>query len=105
MGKKEENAHFACAICQQDVVPLQNGSYRNHCPFCLGSIHVDNKPGDRSSSCKGVMIACRLIYSGKKGWQIIHKCQKCGIEKVNRIADGNVQPDDWATLIALSQKI
>lgn len=53
----------------------------------------------------GVMIACRLIYNGKKGWQIIHKCQKCGIEKVNKIADGNVQPDDWPTLIALSQKI
>lgn len=105
MGKKEENTHFVCAICRQDVVPLQNGSYRNHCPFCLGSIHVDNKPGDRDSSCKGIMTAYRLIYSGKKGWQIIHKCQRCGIEKVNKIADGNVQPDDWSTLIALSQKI
>ncbi|MBA2369476.1 MAG: RNHCP domain-containing protein [Candidatus Protochlamydia sp.] len=105
MSKKDENVHFVCAICQQNVWPLQNGSYRNHCPFCLGSIHVDNKPGDRSSLCKGTMMACRLIYNGKKGWQVTHKCQKCGIEKVNKIADGYVQPDDWQILIRLSQQI
>ncbi len=104
MGKKEENGHFVCAICKQNVLPSQNGSYRNHCPFCLGSIHVDVIPGDRKSTCKGMMIACRLRHSGKKGWQIIHLCQKCGIEKANKIADGNVQPDDWTALIAISRE-
>jgi hypothetical protein len=51
-----------------------------------------------------MMIACRLRHSGKKGWQIIHLCQKCGIEKANKIADGNVQPDDWTALIAISRE-
>ncbi|MBA3237248.1 MAG: RNHCP domain-containing protein [Parachlamydiaceae bacterium] len=23
-------------------MPLRNGSYRNHCPFCLSSLHVDD---------------------------------------------------------------
>ncbi len=104
MGKKEENTPFICAICNQDVRALENGSYRNHCPFCLGSIHVDNKPGDRNSTCNGVMVACRLNYNGKKGWQIIHQCQKCGVEKANKIAEEDSQPDDWEKLIKLSQE-
>lgn len=104
MGKKEKNTPFICMICNQDVRALENGSYRNHCPFCLGSIHVDNKPGDRNSTCNGFMAACRLKYNGKKGWQIIHRCQKCGVEKANKIAEEGSQPDDWEKLIKLSQK-
>jgi DNA-directed RNA polymerase subunit RPC12/RpoP len=103
MGKKEENTPFICVICGQHVRALENGSYRNHCPFCLGSIHVDNSPGDRNSTCNGLMVACRLNYNGKKGWQIIHRCQKCGVEKANKIAEGS-QPDDWEKLIKLSQE-
>lgn len=104
MGKKEENTPFICVICNQHVRPLENGSYRNHCPFCLGSIHVDNMPGDRSSTCHGVMVACRLKYSGKKGWQIIHRCQRCCVEKANKIAEEGSQSDDWEKLIKLSQE-
>jgi hypothetical protein len=33
-------------------------------------------------------------YHSKKGWQIVHRCQKCGIEKVNRTA-----PDDMDALM------
>ncbi|WDF05905.1 RNHCP domain-containing protein [Shouchella hunanensis] len=32
-----------------------NGSYRNHCPFCLYSKHQDIIPGDRASTCGGLM--------------------------------------------------
>lgn len=104
MSKKEENVHFICTNCKNHVLPLENGSYRNHCPFCLASIHVDNKPGDRKSLCRGLMIPCKLIYKGNKGWQIIHKCKKCGHEKANKIAEGCVQPDDWEFIIRLSQQ-
>ncbi|CUI18161.1 conserved hypothetical protein (plasmid) [Candidatus Protochlamydia naegleriophila] len=89
MGKKEENTPFICVIYSQHVRALENESYRNHCPFCLGSIHVDNSPSDRNSTCNGVMVACRLNYNGKKGWQIIHRCQRCGVEKTNKIAEGS----------------
>lgn len=106
MGKKEENTDFECAVCKKYVIRLQNGTYRNHCPFCLGSLHVDSViPGDRKSSCQGVMLALRMIRHGKKGWQIVHKCTKCGLEKVNKIAEGDPQSDDWAKIVLLSQKL
>ena len=104
MSKKEENVHFICISCNKEVFPLQNGSYRNHCPFCLISVHYDNKPGDRKHSCKGVMIPFSLIYNARKGWQIVHKCKKCGDTKVNKIAEDCSQPDNLDFLIKLSQQ-
>ncbi len=102
MGRKEENTHFNCVECGRSVLPLQNGSYRNHCPFCLSSLHLDDvTPGDRKSTCGGVMRACRLIKS-KKGWQLVHKCTKCHVEKVNKIAEGDAQSDDFAEIVRLS---
>lgn len=94
MGKKEENAPFICVICNQNVRALENRGYRNHCPFFLGSIQVDNKPGDGNSTCNGFMLFFRLKYNGKKGWQIVHRCQKCGVEKTNKTAEEGSQPDD-----------
>lgn len=101
MARKEENSSFICALCGETVMPLENGSYRNHCPFCLSSLHMDNAPGDRTSNCNGIMRAEKLLYNTKKGWQIIHRCQKCGIEKVNKIAENSIQSDDWEKIIAL----
>ena len=92
MSRKTENTSFICAYCGAQVQPLNNGSYRNHCPFCLYSLHVDNLPGDRVSNCHGLMKPVGVHYNGKKGWQIIHRCQKCGAEKVNRAAFDTIQP-------------
>ena len=50
MSKKSENTAFSCLRCGLEVVPLSNGSYRNHCAECLYSKHVDVVPGDRASS-------------------------------------------------------
>ena len=94
MSKKTENTGFICAYCGKQIQPLTNGSYRNHCPFCLYSLHVDNLPGDRVSDCRCLMKPVGIRYNGKKGWQIIHRCQKCGAEKVNRAAFDTVQPDN-----------
>jgi hypothetical protein len=46
MSKKIENTGFVCEHCRKRVLPLTNGCYRNHCPFCL-SKHLDEHPGDR----------------------------------------------------------
>jgi len=35
-----------------------------------------------------------IHYHSKKGMQIVHRCQKCGAEKVNRVATDAMQPDD-----------
>ena len=74
-------------------MPLTNGSYRNHCPFCLSSLHVDSRvPGDRDSNCHGVMHAVDVRRT-KKGWQIVHRCSRCGVLKANRAALDTDQPD------------
>lgn len=90
----EENEGFVCEWCGTDVVPLTNGSYRNHCPACLHSKHVDEHPGDRRSMCRGLMKPIELAYRRKKGYQIVHVCVECGTLKRNKVAVDTVQPDD-----------
>jgi DNA-directed RNA polymerase subunit RPC12/RpoP len=104
VSRRTENISFLCMNCGKQVVPLSNGSYRNHCPHCLHSLHVDNMPGDRSSNCGGIMKPVKLIYNSKKGYQIQHKCSKCGSNKVNIIAEDTVMPDDYRIILTLSSK-
>lgn len=104
MGKKEENTDFVCSLCHKEVKRIVSGSYRNHCPFCLSSVHLDNcYPGDRKSSCFGIMRAIASRFHSKKGWQIIHKCTECGVEKINKIVENDPQRDDWEKIVALTQ--
>ena len=86
MSRKTENTGFTCVHCGAEVKPLTDGSYRNHCPVCLYSLHVDDLPGDRASDCLGLMKPVGVRYHSKKGWQIVHRCQMCSAEKVNRVA-------------------
>jgi len=99
VSRKTENTSFACINCNEKVLPLTNGSYRNHCPRCLYSVHTDNLPGDRESDCLGLMEPRGIRHRGDKGYQIIHRCQKCGTEKVNRIA-----PDDMDAVIFMMKQ-
>ncbi|HTX82092.1 MAG TPA: RNHCP domain-containing protein [Streptosporangiaceae bacterium] len=46
---------FSCEYRCVVVTPLTSGSYRNHCPVCLWSKHLDVGPGDRLSGCGGRM--------------------------------------------------
>jgi len=100
LGRAEENTGFRCVACGADVVPLTNGSYRNHCPFCLVSLHVDDEPGDRASHCTGSMDAVAIVRT-KKGWQLIHRCRRCGKQRTNRSAVDTDQPDDIDAIIRL----
>lgn len=45
MSRKTENTAFTCLHCGRQVLPLTNGSFRDHCPFCLYSLHVDEEVG------------------------------------------------------------
>ena len=91
--RTEENQGFICVNCKREVLPLSNGSYRNHCPYCLYSLHVDQKIGDRAATCKGQMRPVAYRYHNKKGWQILHRCQRCKKEQWNVIARDTVQED------------
>jgi len=78
---------FICSHCGRPVSFTAPGTHhRNHCPYCLSSIHVDNRPGDRQSSCGGNMHVLGKIYKPDGEEVLIHKCEKCGITKKNRIA-------------------
>jgi RNHCP domain-containing protein len=83
------------------VPPLTNGSYRNHCPRCLYSRHVDEVPGDRASGCGGLMRPVALRVGTAKGMQLVHRCERCGARRVNRVARDTDAPDDLAAVLRL----
>jgi len=91
---------FICEHCRTSVVPLKHGTYRNHCPTCLWSKHVDSEgPGDRSSTCGGMMAPVSLDFRSKKGWILIHECEKCGKRVPNKAA-----PDDDLTCFSKEER-
>ena len=87
---------------------------RNHCPHCLASLHVDEKTGDRSSTCHGLMQAVGLtfkyakkqkyprIHRGKLAGELmlVHCCEACGKISVNRLA----ADDDTDKVLAVFKK-
>jgi len=87
MGRKTENTDFDCINCGKFVAAIKKGTIRNHCPFCLWSIHLDIVPGDRQSDCGGRMKPVAVATHSKKGWQIVHRCVDCGHEQRNKVAD------------------
>lgn len=93
MGEKS----FICKNCKAKVPSLAVGTKnRNHCPFCLWSLHIDRKPGDRDDPCQGLMEPIGLTFKNegfdKNGKEkqgeimIIHQCTACGKISKNRIA-------------------
>ncbi len=98
----KNDSGFVCAHCKRQVEPLGYSS-RNHCPFCLWSLHVDVFPGDRANGCGGQMEPIRVEISPKKGFVIVHRCTVCGEIRRNKAAtDAPVQPDNRALLIRLT---
>lgn len=78
---------FVCKVCGTLVVPDGAGSrHRNHCPKCLSSVHVDDKPGDRASLCNGIMEPVSVWVRQGGEWAIIHRCRLCGTFSSNRVA-------------------
>lgn len=98
----KNDSGFICAHCGKEVKPLGYTS-RNHCPFCLWSVHLDINPGDRACECQGLMEPVRVEADAKKGYIIIHKCQRCGEIHRNKAAhEAPEQPDDINLLIRLT---
>lgn len=84
------------------MLPLTNGSYRDHCPTCLWSRHVDaDRPGDRASGCGAGMAPVGLAWKSGKGTQVVHRCTRCRTVRRVRVAVDTVQPDDPAVLAGL----
>lgn len=78
---------FTCSVCGRQVVPEGAGSqHRNHCPYCLTSLHLDVAPGDRAADCGGRMEAVAVWVRRDGEWALIHRCARCGALSSNRIA-------------------
>ncbi len=81
------NESFTCKVCGRLVVPNGAGSdHRNHCPYCLTSMHLDIEPGDREADCGGAMEPVAVWVRKNSEWAIIHRCKICGALSSNRIA-------------------
>ena len=78
---------FTCSHCKKEVSLTAPGTKnRNHCPFCLFSVHVDLEKGDRKASCKGLMAPIGRFYKEDGEEMLVHKCQECGFIRWNRVA-------------------
>ncbi len=98
----KNDSGFVCLNCHKKVFPLVSSS-RNHCPFCLYSLHVDVNPGDRANTCLGLMEPIGAFPDAKKNYVIVHKCLKCGRIRHNKAAyNTNVQPDNLNLIISLT---
>ena len=86
---------FTCVVCKKEVNPLKYTS-RDHCPFCLCSLHVDINPGDRQNTCKGIMFPSD-IEKGKKDYVIRYQCSKCGQYHRNKVAED----DNFDTILTV----
>ncbi|ADB73701.1 RNHCP domain-containing protein [Geodermatophilus obscurus] len=100
-SRRAENTGFACVHCGSAVPANTDGHYRNHCPVCLWSLHVDDLPGDRASECRAPMEPIGLVEKSGKGWQVVHRCTACGHRQPNRLVREGDAPDDLDVVLSL----
>jgi DNA-directed RNA polymerase subunit RPC12/RpoP len=94
-------SNFICQNCQREVSQKAPGTKnRNHCPYCLYSLHLDREIGDRKSACQGLMQPIAKIYKEDGEEVLVHKCLKCGTVRKNRVAG-----DDSFELMAQLKEI
>lgn len=93
---KRTKEDFTCEHCGFFVI---GDGYTNHCPKCLWAKHVDVNPGDRASLCLGMMSPFSFTMD-KQVFIIIHKCEKCGFVRRNKVSP----KDDMNALSTIVQK-
>ena len=86
--RNSKDEAFKCKQCRRFIGALPSGgSHRNHCPFCLYSLHVDDrKTGDRQSICRSRMEPIGSFQRRNGEHVLVHRCLGCGFERFNRIA-------------------
>lgn len=92
---------FLCRHCGAPVHAWAPGTRRrNHCPYCLHSLHVDITPGDRKELCRGIMEPIGLWVRESGDTALLHRCRSCGALRSNRLAGD----DDECTLRTIAEK-
>jgi len=95
----KNNENFICIHCGKEVEKHPTSS-RDHCNFCLYSLHVDIYPGDRANHCRGILKPVDIKSSSGKT-QIVYQCERCG-EIGNNIVASDDNRDE---LVNLASKI
>jgi hypothetical protein len=92
---------FKCRNCRRFIGPPPSGGHhRNHCPFCLFSLHVDVSRGDRQSACGSRMAPIGYFQRPTNGeYMLVHRCLGCEFERFNRIA----ADDDFDLVLSLPE--
>ncbi len=85
---------FSCENCGNYV---EGDGYTNHCPRCLWSKHVDINPGDRASTCHGLLQPEGILIKGGE-YIIQHRCLTCGEFKKIR----STKRDNFETILSLA---
>ena len=103
--KKVED--FVCEKCGEKVIGT---GYTNHCPKCLWSKHVDINPGDRASTCQGMMRPVK-VEKEKGEYMLTHRCCEkpvrpghpggCGFERRKKVEKN----DNFDEVIKISKGI
>lgn len=92
---------FTCKHCGRLVTPGEAGTeHRNHCPWCLHSVHLDIEPGDREADCGSLMEPVAVWVRKGGEWAIVHRCRRCGWLSSNRI----VADDSPVKLMSIAMK-
>lgn len=84
---RRRSVSFRCGHCGLDVPTDAPGTaHRNHCPTCLWSRHLDDRPGDRAADCGAVMEPIAVCVRGDGEWVLVHRCAGCDTVHLNRTA-------------------
>jgi hypothetical protein len=68
-------------------------------------MHLDVFPGDRAANCGGLMEPIAVTTHSKKGYQLVHQCQKCGAQAKNIIDfDDPLAPDSMDEVLRLMKQ-
>ena len=94
---KMVDEEFVCTVCNKNVSPL-GYTARDHCPYCLCSLHVDINPGDRTNNCKGILRPLG-VEKYKDSYKILYKCERCHKTHKNIMASD----DDMEMIIEISK--
>lgn len=98
---KRVKEDFSCTNCGQVII---GNGFTDHCPNCLYSKHVDINPGDRASTCNGLMKPTG-ISPAKNGYVISYKCVTCGYEHNNKSSDDDNITDFITSLGTIESQI
>jgi hypothetical protein len=96
MAFKRTKEDFVCEHCGAS---MKGNGFTDHCSQCLWSKHVDVDPGDRASSCGGLMEP--VDTETKKGeFRVLQKCNICGFSRWSPI----VSEDSMSEYIVVTQR-